>query len=326
MPQYIDMHCDTLMISFISGSSDLLDLPSAMIDLKRMQQGNAMAQFFAIFMLPEAFWSYMKREPVSDMDYIHALHNIFTQNMQAHSDIIAPATNYETLMANKAAGKMSGVLTIEDSRTVEGKLENIQHFYDLGVRAMSLTWNAENCFGYPNSTDPEVMNKGLTNFGKEAVAYMQELGILVDVSHLSDGGFMDLASICKKPFIATHSNCRALSPHQRNLTDKMIRILGEHGGVSGLNFGPEFLNADLACKQSTAELIAKHARHMADVGGIEVVALGSDFDGIGGELEVSDCSKMPLLEDALKKEGFNDDAIEKIFNLNVLRVFQDSVK
>lgn len=218
------------------------------------------------------------------------------------------------------------MLTMEDGRAVAGQLENLKRFYDMGFRAISLTWNMPNCFGSPNSADPEVMSQGLTEFGRNAVAYMQELGILVDVSHLSEGGFYDVASICKKPFAATHSNSRALSPHPRNLSDEQLKVLGSAGGVTGLNFGPEFLNKDTSCKESTIELIVNHISHIANAGGVECVALGSDFDGIGGNLEISDCTKVNLLVPALKKAGFDSEDIEKIFYKNVLRVMKDTMK
>ena len=220
---------------------------------------------------------------------------------------------------------MSAVLTMEDGRAVQGKLENLKRYYDMGFRALSLTWNYHNCFGAPNSKDPAVMAQGLTDFGKEAVEYMQELGIAIDVSHLSRGGFWDVAKICKKPFIATHSNAYELSPHQRNLKDEQIKALAAAGGVTGLNFCPQFLQPDTVSNVSTAELLAKHARHIADVGGVDVVGIGSDFDGIEGKLEISDASKMQMLADALLKEKFTYDEIEKIFYKNVLRALGDII-
>ncbi len=323
------MHCDTLMAAYFKKGkdADIYEFPGAMVDLKRMEKGEAMAQFFAVFMLPQnGYKDWYGVEPVSDEEYLEACVGIFERSVSGHPELIAGAGCAEDIMKNKEQGRMSAVLTMEDGAIVGGRMENLEHFHRMGVRALSLTWNYENCFGAPNSKDPEVMQKGLTAFGKEAVEYMQELGILVDVSHLSDGGFKDVAEICKKPFAATHSNCRALCPHTRNLTDDMIRTLGNAGGVSGLNFGPEFLNADITCRESTALLLAKHARHMADVGGVDCVAIGSDFDGIGGNLELGDCSKTVLLEDALRKEGFSGNDIEKIFYKNVLRVMKESMK
>lgn len=326
--QFIDMHCDSLMLSLFLDKqhTDLFHSPVTAVDFTKMQKGGQMAQFFAVFVAPLGAYQMFGAEPMEDEVYIQTLRSILLRNVSEHPDVIAMAYNAGDIQRNWEHGKRSAVLTMEDGRAVEGKLENLKRFYDQGFRALSLTWNTPNCFGAPNSADPQIMGQGLTDFGKEAVEYMQELGMLVDVSHLSESGFYDVARICKKPFAATHSNSRALCPHQRNLTDEQLKVLGNTGSVTGINFGPEFLNEDITCKESTAALMAKHARHMADVGGIECVGLGSDFDGIMGNLEISDCSKMELLEHALKKEGFSEEDIEKIFYKNVLRVLTDSVK
>ena len=329
MMHSIDMHCDTLMAAAMKNvedlsKADLREMPGCSIDFKRLHEARAMAQCFAIFFPPQE--GLRQRSGLTDEQYLTACHQVFTQSLERNTDLILQARSAEDVRRNFAAGKPSAILTIEDSRAVDGKLENIKRFYDMGVRAMSLTWNGANCIGFPNSKDPELMNKGLTDFGKEAVAYMQELGILVDVSHLSDGGFYDVAKLCRKPFVATHSNCRALSPHQRNLTDEMLKILGDKGGVTGINFCSNFLAADISSEESPAKDMAAHARHMADKGGMDCVALGSDFDGIGSHLEVDSPLKMGLLEDELKKVGFNEDEIEKIAYKNVLRVMDEAMK
>ena len=173
------------------------------------------------------------------------------------------------------------------------------------------------------------MSRGLTGFGKEAVRYMQELGILVDVSHLSDGGFWNVAEASRRsgvPFVASHSNCRALAPATRNLTDAMIRELAECGGVAGLNLEPTFLNVDETDRVSRIERICDHAMHLIDRGGIECVGLGTDFDGISGEFEISDCTKLPLLFDALRKRGLSEDAVEQIAYQNTARVIRDGMR
>lgn len=326
--RFIDMHCDSLMKLFFLDreKADLYDSKVTAVDFKRMKEGGQLAQFFAVFLPPLNAYEMFDIPPVPDEEYIEALHGYLVQNVKAHIDIIELAHNAAELEANEKAGKMSAVLTMEDGRAVEGKLENLKRFYDMGFRALSLTWNFENCFGSPNSKDSKMMNTGLTDFGKEAVFYMQELGMLVDVSHLSDKGFYDVAAICKKPFAATHSNCRQLSPHQRNLTDEMIQILGDKGGVAGINFGPEFLNQDISCKDSTAVLMADHVRHLSDIGGIGCVGIGSDFDGVSGNLEIAGCSHMDVLEHALQKKGFSGSDIEKIFYQNVRRVMKDAMK
>ena len=326
--QFIDMHCDSLMMLMLRDpeESNLYDSKVTSVDFGRMQKGGQLAQFFAVFMPPVEAYGMMGIPPIEDEEYISGCQSRLLRNVEEHKDIIGMAYTAEDIEENRKAGKMSAVLTMEDGRSVQGKMENLDRYYQMGFRAIALTWNKENCFGFPNSQDPDIMNRGLTSFGKEAVEYMQELGILVDVSHLSDGGFYDVASICKKPFVATHSNCRAVAPHQRNLTDDMIRTLANAGGVAGINFGPEFLNPDSTCMDSTCAMMAKQARHMADVGGIECVGIGSDLDGIEGNLEISDCSQMGKLEDALVKEGFTENEIEKIFYRNVLRVMHDAVK
>lgn len=126
---------------------------------------------------------------------------------------------------------------------------------------------------------------------------MERLHMIVDVSHLSDRGFWDIAEHSTRPFAASHSNCRALAPHCRNLTDEMIRVMAEKGGLVGLNYCSGFLDDQPRpelCRSTTA-LMARHAAHFKQVGGIEIIGLGSDFDGIGGKLEMGDCSKLPLL-------------------------------
>ena len=150
--------------------------------------------------------------------------------------------------------------------------------------------------------------------------------MLVDVSHLSDGGFYDVASLCKKPFIASHSNARALSPHPRNLTDDMLRVLGEKGGVTGINFFGAFLNEDVTDYRSTVDQMVRHARYIVNKAGLESLGFGSDFDGISGEQELTGCQKMPLLLDGLKKAGFHENEIEQITHKNLLRVMKEAVR
>ena len=184
---------------------------------------------------------------------------------------------------------------------------------------LTLTWNYENSIGYPN-VNFKYKDKGLKEKGIEIVNEMERVGIIPDCSHLSDGGFYDLSKICKKPFIATHSNARAIKNHPRNLTDDMIKILSNKGGVMGLNFCSDFVAEDDITKVSK---IAKHAKHIKNVGGIDVVSIGSDFDGIENEVEIKDTSEMDKLYYGLKKEGFSDDDIEKVFYKNIIRVLKE---
>ncbi|MGN1148954.1 MAG: dipeptidase [Lachnospiraceae bacterium] len=326
MYPYIDMHCDTLLRSLLEGSNSIYD-GDGMQSIKQMKEGGQLCQFFAIFFPP-------RNMPVKDPKFVlppdEAFFQILVQNLKtevnAHADIILMAYQYEDIIANQKAGKMSAILTVEDGRMVNGEMDKLVFMYEAGVRAISLTWNGTNCFGFPNSKEKEIMESGLTPFGKEALELMNDLGILIDVSHLSDGGFFDVAKISKKPFVATHSNCRALTPHTRNLTDEMIKLLAQKGGVAGLNFGPEFTSPDVTSRESTVENLVEHVLHFIKVGGEDCVGLGTDFDGIGGNLEIGHPAEMHLLFDLLKKKGLTERQLEKLASGNVLRVIHDAMK
>jgi len=325
--KYIDLHCDTLMNVMLSNEKiDLASNDKTSVDFKRLKEGNAMAQFFAVFLPDMDTFKEYGIEPIPDDEYIDRAVNILKESVEKNSHIIQMAYNIDDINRNHKDNKISAILTIEDGRSIDGKLEKIKKYYDMGIRLITLTWNYENSLGFPNSNDPEIMNKGLKPFGMEAVEYMNELGIIVDVSHLSDGGFYDVASVSKKPFIASHSNARDISPHRRNLTDDMIRIIGEKGGVVGLNFCASFLNENAKGPDSTIEMMVKHLNHIRNVGGEDVLALGTDLDGIKGNLEIDSCHKMPLLFNALEKAGWSTGLIEKFAYKNSLRVIEETMK
>lgn len=321
--KYIDMHCDTLMEAFFAGKEDIYEFPNAMVDLRRMAQGMCMAQFFAVFLPCNDIWEWYQKEPVSDDEYIEACENIFYASIKQYPAILAYAGNGRDIEDNHKKGLMSALLTMEDGRAVQGKISRLEEFYKHGFRLISLTWNDKNCFGSPNSRKAEIMKEGLTPFGKEAVVRMNELGMLVDVSHLSDGGFYDVSRVSKKPFVASHSNCREICNHPRNLTNDMLRILGERGGVAGVNFGPEFLDDTPGNEDSRIEQMACHLKHMIRYGGIECAAIGTDFDGIEGNLEISSPAFMDRLFEHLKKDGLSSEEIEKIAYKNVMRVLHE---
>ena len=326
--RFIDFHCDTLWMAYLKKRRDVVDFPEAMTDLRRLKETGSMAQFFAICMLPPAGEQLEipgLEQPVEDADYFADNLKIFRAALERCA-FAAAACNAEQMERNDRLGKVSCFLTLEDGRSADGKLENIKRLYDCGIRLISLTWNYENCWGAPKSFDPQIMRKGLTDFGKDGIAYMNELGIIIDVSHLSDGGFWDVVRLSKKPFVASHSDCRALSPHPRNLTDEMLTALGDTGGVAGINFMPGSLNEDISCTKSTAALLAAHIQHMIRVGGLDCVALGSDWDGIEGDIEVNEPCKLELLFHELHKRGLSEDQIEQIAWKNAKRVIAESMR
>lgn len=311
----IDLHCDTFLRMY-NAKEDVENFKNNKhsIDIDKLKRGNVFAQCFAIFNeRPES--GYVTQEMYDKIDYMFSGFNKFKEDIYLYKD-------YEDLISNKPENKVCAIPTIEDLGPILDDIENVCKLYNMGFKIMSLTWNYENTMASPNAFNSIDMNKGLKKFGFEVVELMNELGIIVDVSHLSDGGFYDVANISKRPFIATHSNARSVTDHPRNLTDEMIKMLSDSGGITGINFCPRFLYED--SKKSRIEDMIHHIEHIRNAGGVECIAIGSDFDGISGELEISDSSMFYLLTDALEKNGFTCDDIEKITHKNALRVLKDS--
>lgn len=327
MTGYIDMHCDTLSVGLAEKKKTITVLKDSMVDVMRLRKSPAAAQFFAMFLAQRDAPDWYGLEQMPELsELMYMMYEIFENTLEENKDYMAFAGSYDEMMENMHNGKFSAFLTIENGYPVKGNMENLKKFHDMGVRLITLTWNDPNCFGWNHAKDPKQMQMGLTDFGKEAIPYMNDLGIVIDVSHLSDGGFYDVAKYTKKPFVASHSNCRELAPSTRNLTDDMIRILAEKGGVSGINFEPGFLNGDETDRKSRVSRMCDHIEHFIKVGGVECVGIGTDFDGIGGDLEIGECTKMELLFDELHRRHISDDIIEKIAFGNVAAVIRESMK
>lgn len=324
---YMDMHCDTLAEALVRNQATAKKLDGTMLDIERLKESGASAQFFAMF-LPQKLqpgW-FGGKETVNPDTLLEGMYEIYQNTLVECSNTIAPARCHGDLIKNRKEGKISAFLTIENGYLVRGSMERLKEFHDMGVGLMTLTWNDPNCFGVPHSANAAKMAEGLTDFGKEAISYMNELGMLVDVSHLSDGGFYDVAELSKKPFVASHSNCRVLAASTRNLTDEMIRILAHKGGVAGINFEPSFLNKDSKDTVSRVERMCDHVEHFIRIGGADCVGIGTDFDGIGGTFEIADCTQMHLLFEALHQRGLSWDAIEKVAFRNAEEVIRESMK
>lgn len=324
--KFIDLHADTLMHTSLTGVDSLMHNSQTHLDIQRLSQGGAMAQFLAVFMLNEAIIKKQNRPIISDKEYIDQLYNHLQESIEKYNNSIQLATNYETLESNQMANNISIFLTLEDGRPIGEDLTRLENLYEMGFRLVTLTWNKENSIGYPNSFDKNDMRKGLKKFGFEVIELMNSLGMVIDVSHLSDGGFYDVIETSTKPIIASHSNARALSPHPRNLSDDMIKKIAESGGVIGLNFFGNFLNKDITQNQSTIKVMIEHLKHIRNIGGAEVLALGTDFDGMSGELEIDGPDKMNLLFDALWHSGWDYGTIEKFGFQNAMRVIKDVMK
>ena len=313
----IDLHCDTILYCF-SDRKSLKDFYGH-ISLEKLISGGALAQCFALFIpTHDAAVRHFGKE-WEPWELYQTLLQCYREQMAACSDVIRPALSEQDILSNRQQGLLSSILTVEDAVAVDGQHERLKQMAADGVRMLALTWNYENCFGYPNSPDSDAHTKlGLKPFGFEAIEQMNRLGMIIDVSHLSEKGFYDVAKHSRKPFVASHSCCRALKDHPRNLTDDQLRTLADAGGVVGINFYDVFLGDSNGL--TTVDAIVRHMRHVVEKAGIDTVAFGSDFDGIESRLEFQDYSGMPRILAAMEKH-FTDDEIDKISSGNFLRVF-----
>ncbi len=356
-----DMHCDTisrLLDLEETGEQEGLRENTGHLDLLRMRQGGYMLQNFALFVELSR-----ERDP---WERVCRLYECYRREMERNGDLIAPVLRFDDIAANEAAGKLSSMLTVEEGAVCKGEIGKLRKLYDMGVRMLTLTWNFPNELGYPNRVG-ELTEKvgrlgklmrecpgegaeyqalqaqarplleeyfhtpnttgGLTERGREFVAEMEALGMIPDVSHMSDAGFYDVLAVTNKPFVASHSDARAVCPNVRNMTDDMIRKLAERGGVMGLNYCADFLEELPAGEKNpgTIAAVVRHARHIMNVGGIEVLGLGSDFDGIDTHQELPGAESMGRLWEALKAAGFTEGQLDLVFSGNVLRVYRDTL-
>jgi len=357
----VDMHCDTLdrLLSLQeAGKPEGLRQNSGHLDLQRMRKSGYLLQNFAMFV--------MLRDGQDPWERVCSLYECYKYELERNRDILAPVLCFRDIEKNQVAGKMSALLTVEEGAVCKGEIGKLRRLYEMGVRMMTLTWNFENEIGFPNfipEYKAEMMraraewkqaveeceqaeekrmvaevafdryfhtpniHDGLTECGREIVAEMETLGMIPDVSHLSDAGFYDVLAVTKKPFVASHSNARVVSPAVRNMSDDMIRKLAERGGCMGLNYCADFLEEQSfgVHNPGSIEAIVRHAKHIANVGGIDVLGLGSDFDGIDTHEELPGVQAMELLWEALRKGGFSEEAVDKIFCGNVMRVYRETL-
>nr|WP_321307447.1 membrane dipeptidase [uncultured Sphaerochaeta sp.] len=298
----IDLHCDTIYALEAGESHGSLIENDGHTDLRWMEMAGSITTTFALYVPLE--------HGISPWQTVVRMHDRFLEELSLAEDRIGHVRTAEEIRKNPVQGAL---LSCEELQILEGELNRISILASWGVRMSTLIWNKENDLGYPNGK-----TGGLKPFCYDVIAEMERHNILVDVSHLNDDGFYDVAQVAKRPFIASHSNCRAITNHSRNLSDTMIRKIADAGGVVGLNFCPSFLSEDWG--HSSLEAMVRHACHLKQVGGSQVIAVGTDFDGIYGTLEIDHYSKMGRLWDALAKNGFSSTDLEGMWSVNALRV------
>ena len=326
-----DLHCDTISAIWEGrkeGKDLFLSASSLQVDLEKMKKGDYQLQTFAIF---------LDKENTEDcFAAAKEMAELFKKELEKNRDKIAQVYSYADIQKNREEGRISALLSLEEGAIFEKSSRHLQWLYDQGARIATLTWNHENDLGYPNHQGNPFKDhpwswgdeRGLKEKGIRALEQMEGLGMIPDVSHLSDGGFWDVAKYYKKPFLATHSNARGAAPDAaRNLTDDMIRVLAERGGILGLNYCVSFVRKDGRPGQPGASMeeLIRQIRYIVNVGGEECLGLGSDFDGIEEAPEMEDAGGMEKLAEAMEKAGISYRLTEKIFWKNADRFLRENL-
>ena len=317
----VDAHIDTLLDIMVPPARPV-KLPTPRnfaersdqghVDLPRLIESGVDLQVFAAYIQPE-----YKIERA--LHRVMQLADRFYQMLDIHKDKMMPFTKVSDVYEAERSAKIAAMLSIEGGEAVEADLGILRMLHRLGVRAITLTWNERNQIA--DGAAEGRTKGGLTNFGVELVGEMNKIGMVVDVSHLSDAGFFDVVQTTKNPIIASHSNCRAICNHRRNLTDEMIKLLADNGGVMGMNFAPAFV--DERKDNASLERVLDHVDHIVKLVGVDYVGLGSDFDGIETTPKgLENVTKMPYFTEGLVKRGYKEDDILKILGGNFLRVFK----
>ena len=305
----IDLHCDTIMQLLDHPDSGDLYRNTWKIDIEKLQKAHSKVQDFALFInLGKTNDPYGRYEE---------MRNLCTTQIHLYGEHIQHVLSYQDVESVYESGKIGALMSIEEGGVLGGDLDKLKQAYQDGVRLITLTWNYPNGLGEPHCGE---QHKKLTPKGIEFVEAMQDLGIIVDCSHLNDAGTEQLGDILDVPFIASHSNAREVTAHTRNLPDNLIKLIANKGGVIGLNFAQSFLGTSPV---SRIEDIVKHGLYLINKGGEDVVTLGTDFDGIKPNTEIKDASEMYRLYDAFKEAGLSVEQCEKLFWKNADRLLKE---
>lgn len=262
MYKIIDAHCDTVS-QLLDGNRELYK-NDCMVDVEGMKRYDSYVQFFAAF-VSKSFKNPMLRA-------VELLDKAKQEILKNDIKLILDSSDLNYVIDNNLCG---AILSIEDARALCGELASLRFFYDYGVRAMTLAWNDDN-----EVTDgaDSLKNSGLTPFGREAVKEMNRLNMIIDVSHITEKGFWDVLQESNTPIMASHSNCYSICSHRRNLNDEQIKALIKNNGLMCINIYPPFLENNP--EDADINSVISHIEHVLSLGGEDILAFGSDFDGI----------------------------------------------
>ena len=285
-----DGHCDAVFLRYLSGGG--LRRNDGHVDLERMGKYRRCAQFFALF------------------------GELFEREMAANADLAAFCRTGAEAEAAFRSGRRAAFLSVEGAELLDCSLERLEEAHAMGVRAVNPTWNHVNALSGTNAEEPE---RGLTPQGRVFVRKMERLGMLVDVSHLSDPGFWDVAEELSGPFFASHSNARAVFSHPRNLTDEQFTAIIDHNGVVGLNLYANFLG-----ERADLDTAIAHLEHWLELGGERTVALGGDLDGCSSLPEgITGIQDLDRLWERLLQRNYSEALVRALFFENLMRVVSE---
>lgn len=344
--KFIDLHCDTIE-KIVEENLDFEVSDKLHIHLPGIILSNTIAQVFACFVMDSG-------SPDKDYKtcntYIDTIETLIKKNKNS----LVLATSFKDIdNAEKSNGQTAVIIAIEGANPLKGKPELLEHFYERGVRLLTIAWDDNEFCGtvFGNKS-------GLTGLGTKLIHKCNDLGVIVDVSHASDKAFYDIASITKTPFIASHSNAREICPNDRNLSDDMIRVIADRGGIIGLTYGsgfiePEYYKHEFKCRKKILQgirdktmsfkqageimrqalskfddaplsLLIEHAKHIIKTGGEGCLSLGSDFDGVESLPEsISGVQSLYKLEQEMQAQGISSRIIDKICHENAMNYFKE---
>ncbi len=284
-------------------------------DIPRMKEGGVDIQFFSVWVSPTTYSNH----------YQQALYmlSLFNREMNENQNSIAHTRNWNQSDSVSNQNKIAAIIGVEGGHHIEDSIEKLIALYNAGMRYLTITWNNSTNWAV-SAADSRSTTVGLSDFGREVIRKLDSLGVLIDVSHTGIKTIQDILQVTNNPIIASHSGVRALRNHIRNLYDWQIQDIANSGGVIGVVFYPQFLNGT---NNATIQDVINHIDYIKNLVGIDYVAIGSDFDGIGvTPVGLEDVSKFPALTEALFNRGYSREDVEKILYKNFKRVFQQVCK
>lgn len=256
------------------------------------------------------------------MQYVDTIHAFAGR----HPDRLALVTTAEGIRRAKRDGKVAVLIGVEGGHAIENSLDNLRALHRRGARYLTLTWNNGNDWAGSSIGVNGTRTGGLTDFGREVVREMNRLGMLVDLSHVSEATFADAIAASSMPVIASHSSARAIGDHPRNLSDEQLRLVARNGGVVHVNFFSRFLAPGLEGKPVPFSVLLDHIEHIAKVAGVDHVGLGSDFDGVSALPQgMEDVTALPRIVQGLLDRGWSEEDVRKVIGGNTMRVMERAV-